>query len=155
MTSARTPRALEVFVLILGLLVAHLPLNPAAVAKPGVLVSATDAGLASESVDTCCEPTPVLVSAVDLCCEPTTVLVAAAQDACCAPSRVESEEEGEDPCCPNGCSHCPQPCCSTPLAMIAPSAALALDLVPAPQAAPRLEEPLAADVKNVFHPPRS
>ena len=51
-------------------------------------------------VDRCCEPAPAFTS-----------FVAAVSDAA----------TDDDPCCPDGCQHCPLPCCSgTPFVKIAP-----------------------------------
>lgn len=99
-------------------------------------------------------PLPAAPSSVDhlgaVGCEATA-------DDCCGPDAGAEApaDSGPEPCCPDGCQHCPRPCCSAPLALVAAGApSLEHGLT-----APRLDLPPAvftsAAREGVFHPPRA
>jgi len=80
------------------------------------------------------------------CCDP---------DGRCA-DRTDPGDTPEDDCCPNGCDHCPLPCCGNGAALLDASAIAPLvppaatDLVSAVEISAS-----GSDPRGIYHPPRS
>lgn len=142
----RQRRTLGVALLAVCLVLAHLPLPVASAQAPGALVDVA-----------ACAQADAPPSAGDGCCAPIAPqAVVAVPDACCGPSASEGATPGEggEPCCPNGCTHCAQSCCSAPLALSVREGDLTVEVL----AAQRVELPLprctSATPEGIFHPPR-